>query len=237
MTEIVKDTQPVPQFGERNSTRAEFWDERFEQQFTPWDKGTVPAQLHDFVRNGAGLVPSQLPPQPPVNPRRCFIPGCGSAYEVVALAQAGWEVTAIDFSARAVQQAKSQIGPWAHCVSQADFFTWHEQHPQPRQQAGFDIGFGIGFDIIYERAFLCALPRVRWPEIVAQWHNLLRPGGLLLGFFYFDPHPGGPPFGADPEQLGQLFAPHFQLLSDQAVNDSIGPFQGKERWQIWQRKG
>jgi SAM-dependent methyltransferase len=206
----------VPDFIERNCTKASFWDERFEQQFTPWDKGTVPARLQDFMANDcARLVPG---------PGCCFIPGCGNAWEVALFAQAGWQVTAIDFSAQAVARAQAQLGPWAQCVKQADFFRWQDDHPQATQ-----------FDLIYERAFLCALPPGKWPEIVTQWARLLRPGGLLLGFFYFATQPGGPPFGSDPEQLRQYLSPHFRLLDDQDVPDSIAVFAGKERWQIWQR--
>jgi SAM-dependent methyltransferase len=38
-------------------------------------------------------------------PAKALIPGCGTGYEVRAFHQAGWKVTAIDFSPVAVEQA------------------------------------------------------------------------------------------------------------------------------------
>lgn len=204
----------VPDFTERNCTTPAFWDERFAQNFMPWDKGAVPQQLQQFVA--------------PLPTGRCLIPGCGLGWEVALLADAGWQVDAIDFSATAVAQAQqqlTQIGPWASCVRQADFFSLDQVE---------------AYDVIYERAFLCALPVAQRPAIVAQWLRLLKPGALLAGFFYLDQAavdnpPKGPPFAIASQQLQDLLAPHFMCLIDEPVPDSIAVFASKERWQVWQR--
>ena len=91
-------------------------------------------------------------------------------------------------------------------------------------------------DLVYERAFLCAMPRDMWPRVVQRWAQLLPAGALLLGYFFFDNNPKGPPFGADREQLAQLMSAHFDLEQDDPVEDSIPVFQGKERWMAWRRK-
>ncbi len=192
----------------RDPASPDFWSERFEQHFTPWDRGAVPLALQEYVARD---------PQP----RRVLIPGCGVGHEVAYLSAAGWEVCAIDFSAAAVAAARAALGQWARRVQQADFFTY--EPPGPLQ-------------MIYERAFLCALPRRLWPALAARWAELLPPGGLLAGFFYFDEAPKGPPFGTSPEQLQALLAPAFERIEDAAVHDSILPFRGKERWQIWRRR-
>ena len=57
-------------------------------------------------------------------PRNVLIPGCGSAYEALWLAQAGWPVKAIDFSPSAVAAAREQLGEHADVVEQADFFAY-----------------------------------------------------------------------------------------------------------------
>lgn len=196
----------MPQFNTRDPNQPDFWDERFAEQFTPWDAGRVPARLKEFVTQQTQSL-------------RSLIAGCGNAWEARLLAEALWDVTAIDFSARAVASARAQLGPWASVVQQADFF--HLAAPP--------------FDLIYERAFLCALPRARWPEIVQRWADLLTEQGLLAGFFYFDSAPKGPPFGADPAQLQALLETRFTRLQDLPVDDSIAVFAGKERWQVWQR--
>lgn len=196
-------------FETRDPTDQAFWNERFDRNFLPWDKGGVPAALRDFVAQAAPSMGAVV-----------LIPGCGSAYEVAYLSEAGWDVTAIDFSPAAVDAARALLGPWAARVEQADFFTY-----TPKNQT----------DIIYERAFLCALPPRMHAAIAARWAVLLPPGGLLAGFFNFDDAPKGPPFGIAAAQLDALLKPYFERIDDRPVIDSIAAFAGRERWQVWRR--
>ncbi len=113
-------------------------------------------------------------------------------------------------------------------MHEADFFSFGEPS-----------GAAPGFDGIYERAFLCALPRRLWADWAARCAALLRPGGLLFGYFYFDDNAKGPPFGIAPDALDALLGTDFVRIEDAAVaeRDSLPVFRGKERWQVWQRKG
>jgi SAM-dependent methyltransferase len=205
----------MPAFDIRDPLVPAFWDERFDKQFTPWDRGGAPAELRAFVAQAPG--PLTTAGQPPA----VLLPGCGSAYELALMLEAGWDATAIDFSPSAVARAKAQAGPHAGHILQADFFQYMPPRP---------------LDLVYEQAFLCALPRARWPEAAARWAQLLAPGGLLAGYFFFDDAPKGPPFGIARAQLDALLSPHFDCLSDQAVSDSIPVFAGRERWIVWRRK-
>lgn len=198
----------MSEFFSRDPLLPAFWDERFEQAFTPWDRGDVPEQLRVFVEA-----------QP--KPWRTLIPGCGSAYELAFLSDYGWDATAIDFSPAAVSAARTTAGVWQDRVLEADFFTW--THAQQ-------------LDLIYERAFLCALPRTMWGKVAARWAELLAPGGLLAGYFFFDDVLKGPPYGIEETHLQALLTPHFELVEELAVDDSIPVFIGKERWQVWRRK-
>jgi SAM-dependent methyltransferase len=198
----------MPEFSSRDPLAPAFWDERFERQFTPWDRGGAPAELRAFV--------AQVPA-----PLSVLLPGCGSAHELALMLEAGWDATAIDFSPVAVARAKSLAGQWADRILQADFFDY----TPPRQ-----------LDLVYEQAFLCALPRARWPEVAQRWASLLAPGGLLAGYFFFDDVAKGPPFGIARAQLDALLAPHFDCIADEAVSDSVPVFAGKERWMIWRRR-
>ncbi len=195
----------MPEFASRDPSSPGFWDERFEQGFTPWDRGGPPQALVDFIAP---------------RPLRTLIPGCGSAYELLHLCQAGWDADAIDFSPAAVASARVAAGQWSARIHLADFFQWSPHAP---------------VELIYERAFLCALPRAIWPAVAQRWADLLAPGALLAGFFFFDDAPKGPPFGIARAQLEALLATHFTCLEDAAVADSIPVFAGKERWQVWQR--
>jgi SAM-dependent methyltransferase len=184
----------------------DFWDARFREGVTPWDAGGVPAALREFLaREPAG--------------RRVLVPGCGSGYEVQALAAAGHDVVAIDFSPAAIDAARRVLGPLGRLLVQGDFFA-------------YPLG---EFELVYERAFLCALPRAHWPRWAARIVEVLRPGGRLAGFFFWSDDERGPPFGLREGELERLLAGAFERLEDAAVVDSIPVFAGRERWQIWRR--
>jgi SAM-dependent methyltransferase len=187
-----------------------FWNMRFEAERMPWDFHGVPASLKRFLATHTSLR------------GRVLIPGCGSGYEVTAFADAGWDVTAIDFSPAAVARAKTVVGAaLADRIVPGDFFA----HP-------FLPG---SFDAIYERTFLCALPPARWPEIATRLATLLRPGGLLFGFYLFAGKEDGPPFGLDPDEPAVLFDHSFAVVADEPVADSLPIFRGAERWQVRRR--
>ncbi|HEY8027245.1 MAG TPA: methyltransferase [Burkholderiaceae bacterium] len=198
----------MPEFRHRDPAAPDFWNERFEQAFTPWDRAGVPMALRSFVAARA-------------EPMSVLIPGCGVGYEVNFLADAGWDVTAIDFSPVAVATARAALGRWADRVVEGDFFAFN---PLFKPQ------------LIYERAFLCALPPAMGERIVERWAELLAPGGLLAGFFFIDESAKGPPFGITVERLKTLLEREFVCLEDAPVDDSIPVFAGRERWQVWRRK-
>ncbi|MEW6763919.1 MAG: methyltransferase [Pseudomonadota bacterium] len=198
----------TPSFSSRDPLSPQFWDERFAKAFTPWDRGGVPQALRDFVARQ---------PRPFVS----LIPGCGSAYELVYFCEAGWDATAIDFAPEAVARGRALAGQWGERVVEADFFAWQAARP---------------VELIYECAFLCALPPAMRPQLVARWAELLAPGGRVAGFFYFDQTVKGPPFGIERAGLDALMAPYFACVEDEAVADSIPIFVDKERWLVWQRR-
>lgn len=186
----------------------DFWDKRFGEGTTPWNAGGVPRALMDYVAH------AEYKP-------RTLIPGCGHAWEAAWLAEQGWDVTALDFSAAAIEAARQQLGNWPGRLICADFFGFEPAAP---------------YEAIYERAFLCALPRKLWVDYGRRMHDLLTPGGYLFGFFFFSDDPKGPPFGIAPEALEALLSPWFVQEEDQDVSDSIPVFASRERWQVWRRK-
>ncbi len=189
----------------QDAAKPEFWEKRFRENFTPWDAGGVPSVLGEFLKA-----------EP--RGRRVLIPGCGSGYEVRAFAESGHDVLAVDFAPAAVERAQKILGPLSERVRLADFF---------------ESDFGTPFDLVYERAFLCSLPRPLRPRYVRRALELLSPHGRLAGFFFFEDGERGPPFGLKSGELEALLGEHFEQASDAAVQDSIPIFSGKERWQIW----
>jgi hypothetical protein len=199
----------TPTFPKRDPGEPEFWDLRYDARFAPWDAGKVPAQLRFFAAAARG-------------PRRVLVPGCGSAWDVRCFAESGWEVIGIDFSHAALAAALPILGPFGDRVRQADFFAPIAEAP---------------FDVVYERAFLCALSRRQWSDWAKRVGELVAPGGMLAGFFFFDAGERGPPFPLHSQaELDALLAPAFERIEDAPSSDSIPVFQGKERWQVWRRR-
>ena len=168
-----------------------------------------------------------MPPQLAVwlqgrkSPCKVLIPGCGTGYEARAFAERGHDVLAIDFSDAAIEAARRHLGPVAY-LRKADFFAFDTQ----------------AYDLVYERAFLCALPRRLWPDWARRVTELVRRGGELAGLFFFDDNEKGPPFGIAPEALDALLIENFILKEDLPIpaDQSLPVFKGKEHWQVWMRR-
>jgi SAM-dependent methyltransferase len=188
-----------------DSTHPDFWNVRYAAGKTPWDFHGVPAALKSFL----------IRAHPPGT---VLIPGCGSGYEVQAFYDAGFDVTAIDFSPTAINQAKQVLGALTDKILLGDFFTYN---------------FGRRrFDLIYERTFLCSLPPTRWPGYAARMTELLPEGGLI-GLFLYGQEQDPPPYPLTERQANELFGKDFRLVRTELVSDSLPLFRGMERWQEW----
>lgn len=165
----------------------DFWDQRFAAGDTPWDRGASSPQLRTWI--GSGLL----------KPCRILVPGCGSGYEVVELALAGFEVVGLDYSDRAIARAHQNLkdaGVDAALV-QADALTWRPNRP---------------FDAVYEQTALCALYPDVWREYADQLYRWIAPGGRLFALFVQLLRPDassgsiqGPPYHCDINAMRALF--------------------------------
>src|SRR5215467_5697081 len=194
-----------------DSNHPDFWTSRYAAGTTPWDFGGVPSALKSYLERTRGSG-------------RVLIPGCGSGYEVQAFHAAGYDVSAIDFSPGAVEQANRVLGALAERVILGDFFT-HDfgQHR---------------FDLIYERTFLCSMTPSRWPKYVDRMADLLVTGGKLIGVFLYGQKPSsGPPFPLTDAEAEQLFRQCFELVWSEALTDSLPLFRDMERWREWLKIG
>lgn len=182
----------------------EFWDGRFRTGRTPWDLGRVPSRLERWLAAHPG-------------PGRALLPGCGSGWELAAFVRAGYDALALDFAPAAVARVREVLGPeFAERVVLGDFFT-------------HDFG-APGFDVIYERTFLCALPPRLRADYLRRTRELLRPGGVLLGFFYLGAEAGGPPYALYPPDDATLWTGAFECTVDEESPDALPLFSPGERW-------
>jgi SAM-dependent methyltransferase len=132
----------------------DFWQQRFLQRQTPWDRGAPGPQLLRWIDEGA------FPPGASI-----AVPGCGSGHDVLALAQAGRAVIGIDYAQAAIVLTQALLGALKASVVQADVLQWQPDAP---------------LDAVYEQTCWCALHPDHWAAYAAQLHGWLRPGGQLL---------------------------------------------------------
>ena len=165
----------------------DFWDKRFAEGNTPWDRGETNPQLHVWLQAGA------------LKPCRILIPGCGAGYEAATLAAAGFDVTALDYSPEAIARTRKLLEAQGlkATVIEADALAWRPDRP---------------FDALYEQTCLCALYPDQWRAYADQLHRWLRPGGKLFALFVqwlrAEAAQGqiqGPPYHCDIHAMRALF--------------------------------
>lgn len=164
-----------------------FWQEKFEQGATPWDRGAPGPQLAAWLESGT------------LAPCRIVVPGCGSGHEVVALARRGFEVVAVDYASAAVERTRAALaaaGANAQVI-QADVLDWQPDGP---------------FDAVYEQTCLCALHPDYWINYSIALTGWLKPAGRLFALFMQGLRGGaaegqveGPPYHCDINAMRALF--------------------------------
>lgn len=166
----------------------DFWQQRFLEQQTPWDRGAPSPQLPRWLAEGV-LAPGM----------RVAVPGCGAGHEVVALARAGIDVVALDYAPAAITLLEEHLARerlTARTI-EADVLAWQPDAP---------------FDAVYEQTCLCALHPDHWAAYAAQLHRWLRAGGRLAMLAMQAPRAGsrdglieGPPYHVEINALRAIF--------------------------------
>jgi len=189
------------------SSRPEFWSERYVTGRTPWRTNKVPQQLAAFLESRPAS-------------QQVLVPGCGDDDRAMrAFQSAGHNVTAIDFSPPAIALTKNALPDMTERIILGDFFDCKLE----------------GFDVVYERTFLCSLPPTFWHRYAEKVASVLKPGGLLAEFFIYGEEPEPPPYPLTDATAGELFRRDFELARSETVEDSLPLFVGMERWQEWRR--
>ncbi len=184
------------------NTNDQYWSQRWRENNTPWDMGTVSPPLSGFLQ---GLYNKK---------QHILIPGAGNAYEFDWLYTNGFEnAFVLDIAREPLQNIARRLnGRGTANLLHADFFT-HEGR----------------YDLIVEQTFFCALPPGMRPEYAEKMYELLKPGGMLFGvFFDFPLTEQGPPFGGSKSEYLGYFEPYFRIHKLERCYNSIKPRAGKE---------
>ena len=168
-----------------------FWQQRFEQRHTPWDRGAPSPQLQRWLDDGSLAAAAAA--------GRIAVPGCGAGHDVAELAAAGLDVVAIDYARAAVELTNARLAGRALRaeVVEADVLAWHPAAP---------------LAAVSEQTCLCALHPDHWTAYAAQLQRWLRPGGRLFALFMQMPREAaaqgeivGPPYHCDINAMRALF--------------------------------
>ncbi len=159
------------------------WEACYREGRIPWDRGAVSAGFRLFLE--AGVFPKE---------GRILVPGCGRGYEVLALAAAGYAVTAVDVAPTPLAHLRQRLAAkgLAAEVVHADLLRWRPP---------------VVFDAVFEQTCLCAFPPPQWADYERAVFRLLKPGGRLLILFMQTGREGGPPWHLDMAEMKRLFAP------------------------------
>lgn len=188
----------------------QYWNQRYAEAQTGWDIGSPSTPLKTWIDGYSNTSASML------------IPGCGNAHEAAYLLEKGFtNITLIDIAPLVVQtltQHFSRAIADGHLkVICGDFFALQGQ-----------------YDIILEQTFFCALHPSLRKAYTAQMHQLLVPGGKLIGLlFNFPLTEDGPPFGGSEAEYREYVGSLFLLAKLDPCYNSIAPRAGRELWIEW----
>jgi ubiquinone/menaquinone biosynthesis C-methylase UbiE len=127
----------------------------------PWDTGISPPELHEFIENHS--------------PGKAIDIGCGTGTNVITLAQAGWQVTGMDFVPSAIKTAKRKV---KKAGVEAKLYV-RDATDLEGISGPFDLALDIGcFHTLGESK----------SDYLAELDRILAPGGhwLMYGFFRTD---------------------------------------------------
>ncbi|KAM7279674.1 hypothetical protein ACFE04_006808 [Oxalis oulophora] len=195
-----------------SSSSSDNWDKSWQQGITPWDLGQpTPIILHLHMIAGLPMG-------------KALVPGCGTGYDVVAMACPERYVVGLEISENAINKALefSASSPNADYFTffKADFFTWNPPEL---------------FDLIFDYTFFCAIEphmRTAWAETTRK---LLKPGGELITLMFpISDHVGGPPYKVSVSDYEKVLYPvGFEAISIVDNEMAIGPRKGKEKLGRW----
>ena len=192
------------------TTCATDWSQRYQSGDTPWDLGGPHPEL--AARIAAGLAPAER------GTRRALVPGCGRGHDALALAEAGWLVTALDLVDPTAGELGAKLARLGGEHRVGDALAHAASRP---------------YELFFEHTFFCAIDpsqRAQWGELVAR---SLAPGGRLCALLYpvgKVASEGGPPFGVTLDDVLQVLPRTFRPRLDELVSHGIARRNWPERW-------
>jgi len=190
-----------------------FWDNLYKESQFPWDLGG-PTPVFQRLAEGQIFQPGKM-----------LVLGAGRGHDARLFARYGFEVTAVDFSAEAVELLGQLDDPGFPIeILHADFFSLRREWDNL-------------FDYILDyTSFVAVLParRAEYSDMVAR---LLKPGGrYIILAFPIGTRSGGPPYVVQPDKIIDLYSQRgFRLQQRESPFDSAPNRKGFEELLVLQK--
>lgn len=174
-----------------------FWNHKYLSGETGWDIGQVSTPIKEYIDQ---LSDKNL---------KILIPGGGNSYEAEYLFENGFNnVFVVDISSIPLKNLAERIPSFPkENLLHADFFELEDT-----------------FDLILEQTFFCALDPSLREAYTDKMHQLLKPGGKLVGLLFNIPlNDDKPPFGGNKDEYENLFSEKFKIEKMETAYNSIPP--------------
>src|SRR5258708_3374166 len=150
-------TPPLP------SSHASYWEDRYQANDMPWEKGEPSPGLVDFLATHPELPRGSV-----------CVPGCGTGHDVRAWAREGFSAYGYDIAPSAIQLAteRTRAAGLSAQFQLVDFL----REPAPMR-----------FDWAFEHTLFCAIQpneREAYVQALTRW---LKPDGQFLAVHYLIP--------------------------------------------------
>jgi SAM-dependent methyltransferase len=162
------------------------WEDRYKSGDTPWDTGQPSTELMTTIKEQG------------IRPCRVIELGCGTGTNAIWLAQQGFDVTAVDFSSLALDQARQKATAAKARVrfQKADVLNpleFAERHP-----------------FWFDRGCYHVVRKLDVEKFMETMERITEPGafGLVLTGNAKEPHEPGPPVVSEEQlrsELGRIF--------------------------------
>ena len=206
-------SQPTKAQAEPEARDETYWSERYAAGNTGWDLGGASTPIKDYLDQ---LTDKTI---------KMLIPGAGNAHEAEYAWRNGFTgVHVLDIAPEPLQElCKRPPGFPESQAIRGDFFAHVDS-----------------YDLIIEQTFFCSFPptKANRHAYAAKMHDLLKPGGKLIGLWFDVPLTGDMekrPFGGSRAEYLEYFDPLFDVVTLATAHNSIKPRAGRELFGIFQK--
>ena len=186
-----------------------FWNNRYRQGETGWDIGQPSQPLKEYFDQ---IADKNL---------RILIPGAGNAWEAEYAWNQGFSrVEVVDIAPEAIAAFKQRVPDFpASQLHLLDFFELNNQ-----------------YDLVIEQTFFCAIDPALRIKYVEKMHEILVPGGKLVGVMFDAPmNSDRPPFGGNSQDYMTMFSSLFREVNIAPCYNSIAPRSGREAFVMFMK--